>query len=439
MLDKFIRHIREKNLLDFDQHYLLAISGGLDSTVLAHLLHLSGFSFTMAHCNFGLRGEESDGDEIFIRELANRLAVKVCVKKFETKSYGQGKGISTQMAARELRYEWFKELSEQLGFAGILVAHHADDQIETVLLNLLRGTGIEGIYGMSETREKIIRPLLPYSRAELQAFAGNEKYEWREDSSNISCDYKRNFLRHQIVPRLREFDAAALSLLQFSFDRIKDTGKAFFYLHDAWLGNHIQKEEDFQYLEINRLNKATGKKTLLFYWLRTYGFNHFQMEDIMKSMDKQESGKTFHSKEYTLNVDREHLILGPMEAEYHEGWIEESDIDLQVGKDHYDILALGGDFLPDRASANAILDRDILNFPLKVRKWEPGDKFRPLGMKRFKKVSDLLIDLKVPLILKRNIKVLCSGDDIVWVIGIRIDDRYKLSQFTKSAIHFKKR
>jgi tRNA(Ile)-lysidine synthase len=439
MLDEFNRHIREKKLLDIDQHYLLAISGGLDSTVLAHLLHLSGFSFTMAHCNFGLRGAESDGDENFIRQMAMDFGVKVYAKNFETKSYAKTQGISTQMAARELRYDWFDELLVQHEFAGLLVAHHADDQIETVLLNLLRGTGIEGIYGMSEMREKIVRPLLPFSRAELQSFAIERKYKWREDSSNIRNEYKRNFLRHKVVPSLREFDGAALSLLQFSFDRIKETGKAFFYLHEEWLAHHIKKEAIYQYLDIRVLYKAPGKKALLFYWLRVFGFNYFQMEDILGSVDRQESGKTFHSSEFTLNLDRKHLILGPREGEYQEKWVEPSDIEMELEENQYEILVLEKDFLSDRSSTNALLDRDRLNFPLKVRKWETGDKFRPLGMKKFKKISDFLIDLKVPLIHKRNIRVLCSGDEIVWLIGLRIDDRFKISPFTKSALYFKKR
>lgn len=439
MLNQFISHIREKKLLDFDQHYLLAVSGGLDSIVLAHLLYSSGISFSIAHCNFGLRGEESDGDEIFIRKLANNMGVKVYVKKFETKAYGKARGISTQMAARELRYHWFEELLVQKGLAGLLVAHHADDQLETVLLNLLRGTGIEGIYGISERREKIIRPLLPFHKTDLQTFASNEYLQWREDSSNIQSDYKRNFLRHKVVPELGKFDPAALSLLQYSFNRIKDTGKAFFHLYSSWLDCHLQKEGDYQYLKLDILDKAPGRKTLLFYWIRSYGFNYFQSEDVLLSLDKKEAGKTFHSPEYTLNLDRDYLILGLKQAELGEKWIEESTIELQLGDDNYDILTLYNGLTADRSSQNAMLDKERLNFPLMVRNWEKGDKFRPLGMKNFKKVSDLLIDLKVPLILKRNIKVLCSGNEIVWVIGLRIDDRYKISQLTKSALYFKKR
>ena len=295
------------------------------------------------------------------------------------------------------------------------------------------------MFGMSDTRDKVIRPLLPFRRTELEAFAFHKGYQWREDSTNQTSDYKRNFLRHQVVPRLQEFDPAALSLLLYSIDRIKDSGRAFFYLYDEWLETHVQKEDRLQYLKIESLRKSPGKKSLLFYWLRTFGFNYFQTEDIIVSLERQEPGKSFHSKEYILNLDREYLILGLKEAEFQEVWLEESSIELSTGTAIYDILSLEQDFTPDRSSANAMLDRDKLSFPLQVRKWEIGDRFRPLGMKKFKKISDLLIDLKVPVIHKRNIKVLCSDDDIVWVIGLRIDDRYKISPFTRSALYLKKR
>lgn len=438
MLDLFIRHIREKNILDFSKRYLLAISGGLDSTVLAHLLHDAGVSFSMAHCNFGLRGKESDGDEMFVKEMGHRLGVKVYAKNFETKSYGRKQGISTQMAARELRYQWFEVVLNEEGFDGLLVAHHADDQLETILLNLLRGTGIEGIYGMSETREKIIRPLLPFGRASLEAYAAAQGVQWREDASNSSIDYKRNFIRHQVVPQLQDFDPAALSLLQFSFDRIKDTAKAFFYLNETWLENNIKAEGGYQHLATAALAKVPGKKSLLFYWLRTYGFTFSQMEDVLSAVDKQEPGKTFLSKDYLLNLDRSHLILGPADNEFPEAWIDESAIEVRIGKENYELLVLNENLQPPSSSAEAMLDRDRLTFPLKIRKWETGDRFRPLGMKNFKKVSDVLVDLKMPLIHKRNVKVLCSGEDIVWVIGLRIDDRFKITSLTKSALYLKK-
>jgi tRNA(Ile)-lysidine synthase len=439
MLDRFISHIREKKILDTKKHYLLALSGGLDSMVLFQLLHLSGFSFSIAHCNFGLRGQESDGDEAFVRKMADRISAQAYVKKFETKSYSKAKGISKQMAARELRYQWFEEILEGGGLDGVLVAHHADDQIETVLLNLLRGTGIEGLYGMAETREHIIRPLLPFSRKELYSFAKEENLPWREDSSNIQSEYKRNFLRHKVIPEIEKFDPAALSLFQISMERIKDTGKAFFHLFDAWLETHIHSEGNFQYLKLDLLAIAPGKKSLLYYWIRAFGFNYSQATDIVLALDSQESGKSFHTKEYTINLDRDYLILGPQEHDTGMIYLDKTDVQLGIGKDQYDLFYLSPEAEMDRSSSNAMLDLGNLNFPLQVRNWEVGDRFRPLGMKRFKKVSDFLIDLKVPMIVKRSVKVLCSGEDIVWVIGLRIDDRYKLSQFTQSILYIKKK
>lgn len=439
MLDRFISHIREKKILDRNKHYLLALSGGLDSMVLFQLLYLSGFSFSIAHCNFGLRGGESDGDEAFVKKMGDLISAKAYVKKFETKAYSKINGISTQMAARELRYQWFEELLDEVGMDGVLVAHHADDQIETVLLNLLRGTGIEGMYGMSETRGLIIRPLLPFYREELYAFAKEKKLEWREDSSNSHSAYKRNFLRHKVIPEIEKFDPAALSLMQLSMERIKDTGKAFFHLHEAWLERHVQSEGDFQVLGLDHLAKSPGRKSLLFYWLRSFGFNFAQVSDIVLAMDRKESGKSFHTKEFTLNLDRDTLILGPHEDEAGVVWVDNTDVQLKIGKDQYDLITLGNGSERDRSTLNAMLDMEKLKFPLQVRNWELGDRFRPIGMKSFKKISDLLIDLKVPLIVKRGIKVMCSGEDIVWVIGIRIDDRYKLSQFTQSILYIKKR
>lgn len=439
MLDRFIRYIREKKLLDVNQPYLLAISGGLDSTVLAHLLHASGFVFSMAHCNFGLRGEESGEDEVFVRELARQLDIIVHVKRFDTLSFKNARGISTQMAARELRYQWFGELMDQEGFSGLLLAHHADDQLETVFLNMLRGTGIEGFYGMPDSRGYMIRPLLPFYRRELQEFALKKNYSWREDSSNDSMDYKRNFLRHKVMPSLHEFDPAAPDNLLYSFGRIKDTGRAFFYLFDTWLESNVEKEGDYRYLKGDSLLKASGQKTLLYYWLRTYGFNFSQTSAMVQSLKVGESGKTFFSGDFSVNLDREHLILGPRDADQQaEIWLDETAIEFKTDHMHYGILTLQGGVQPDSSSLNAMLDREKLRFPLQIRNWKSGDRFRPLGMKKFKKVSDFLIDLKVPLIHKRKVKVLCSEDQIVWVIGLRIDDRYKISAFTTTVLYFKK-
>src|SRR5690606_12703064 len=251
-------------------------------------------------------------------------------------------------------------------------------------------------------------------------------------------DYKRNYIRHQVVPQLKGFDSGALSLLQHSFDRVKDTDKAFFYLHDLWAERHIRHEEGFQYLELDALEQASVKMSLLFYWLLPYGFSFQQLDDLLSTLQKKEAGKVFLTAEYALNLDRDHLILGPSSEEFEESNIEGSAIGIKIGNDVYDLLVLDPPLAPPASSVEAMLDRDKLSFPLKIRPWQQGDRFRPLGMKNFKKVSDVLIDMKLPLIHKRNIRVLCSGDDIVWVIGVRIDDRYKITPTTRSALYFKK-
>ncbi|MFO7825777.1 MAG: tRNA lysidine(34) synthetase TilS [Cyclobacterium sp.] len=440
MLHRFIHHVRENNLLDVQKHYLLAISGGMDSVVLAHLLHLGGFKFDLVHCNYQLRGRESELDEEWVRRLAKKMNVPIHVNVLDTDAYMKTHGLSLQMAARELRYEWFEQLQKEMGTSGVLVAHHADDQLETVLLNLLRGTGIEGVYGMSEKRDFIIRPLLPFNRSEIREFLQAESLDWREDSSNQKTLYKRNFVRHKVLPVLSDFDPSGPALMQYSFERIKDTGKAFFYFFEQWLKARIQHEPPFEYLEYKELVDVPGKASLLFYWLRPKGFVYAQVEDILLAVQQGESGKCFLSGNWILNIDRECLILGKKNIGNPTFTIEDHDISLVLNGDtNYDILHLKEDWKIDRSSENAFLDSQLLDFPLVLRNWQEGDRFMPLGMRQFKKVSDFLIDLKVPLIKKKSIKVLCSGEAIVWVVGYRIDDRYKVTSSTREVVYFKKK
>ncbi|UCS95767.1 tRNA lysidine(34) synthetase TilS [Echinicola marina] len=438
MLDQFIQHIRGKNLLDTSKRYLLAISGGIDSVCLAILLKNAQINFTMLHCNFGLRGEESEGDELFVRELAKSLKVPIYVKCFETKKYAVSKGISTQMAARELRYRWFDEILEDEGFSGIVVAHHADDQLETILLNLQRGTGIEGVYGMSERRDHIIRPLLPFRRAELERYAAKEQIAWREDSSNKESDYKRNFLRNEVLPLMKSQDLLVEDKLHQSFDRLKDTGRAFFYLYETWLEKHVNEEDQVFFMEKSVLENVPGKRSLLYYWLRNYGFNSDQVSGMLEVMETGEVGRRFEGESHMVNIDRDYIYLGDLEVDMNILNVEEGDLHIDLGKRRYDILVLEGEVSLDKNPKNAMLDRRTLDFPLVVRNWEEGDRFRPLGMKKFKKISDFLIDLKVPVIAKRSVKVLCDANgEVVWVMGHRVDDRFKVSPSTKEVMYLK--
>ncbi|WP_339923780.1 tRNA lysidine(34) synthetase TilS [uncultured Cyclobacterium sp.] len=439
MLERFINHVRKNNILDVQSPYIVAVSGGIDSVVLAHMLQSNGFNIAIAHCNFKLRGAASDADEAFVINYAMQLGVPVYVKVFDTAAYMNEMNISLQMAARELRYNWFEELNSSLGTQGVLVAHHADDQLETVMLNLLRGTGIEGIYGMSSKRDFIRRPLLPFSRQEILLYLEDNGLEWREDSSNEKTIYKRNFVRHNLLPLFSVFDPKGPELVQYSFDRIKDTGKAFFYFFDNWIKANVVFEEGYEMLPFSSLVSVPGKSSLLFYWLRKKGFVYAQIEDILCAIESQEAGRQFLSGSWMLNIDREGLILGKQ---------QEVDKPIQVGLDdvafsvigqyQYNCVKLNAGVLIDRSTENAMLDFDLLDFPLTLRNWEQGDRFMPLGMQHFKKVSDYLIDNKVPLIKKDRVKVLCSKGKIVWLVGFKVDDRYKIRPTTRKVFYLNK-
>ncbi|WP_460538988.1 tRNA lysidine(34) synthetase TilS [Echinicola sediminis] len=438
MLEQFISHIRGKNLLDTGKQYLLAISGGMDSVCLAHLLRQSGVPFVMGHCNFGLRGKESDGDELFVRSLASELGVDIEVKHFKTKEYAESLGISTQMAARDLRYEWFDEVMKARGCEGIVVAHHHNDQLETILLNLMRGTGVEGVYGMSEIRDQVIRPLLPFSREELSKYAAESGITWREDSSNRESDYKRNFLRNEVLPLLKQQDSQVEEKLHQSFERLKDTGRAFFHLYSHWKKEHVGRDGEMAYLKKEDLQHLPGCKSFLYYWLRDYGFNPSQIDDMLAVLESGEVGRRFDAEGYMVNIDRSYIYLGKAKSDFREVSVSKNDVELQCGEESYDIMVLEEGNELDRSSKNAMLDRGALKFPLSLRYWQEGDRFRPLGMKKFKKISDFLIDLKVPVIAKKEVKVLCDDEgEVVWVQGFRVDDRFKVSAATKEIMYIK--
>jgi len=438
MVDHFIQHIRAKNLFDVNKRYLLAISGGVDSVCLGHLLHASGIQFSLAHYNFKLRDQESDGDEVFVREMARFWNVSLFIEHANPGDFEKS-GKSVQMVARDLRYQWFGKLMKEGFYAGVIVAHHFEDQLETVLLNLLRGTGIEGIYGMAEKRDYLIRPLLSFSRTEIEKFMVDNKFHWRIDSSNEKNIYKRNFLRNEILPQLQTGFPDALQTLGDSFQRLKDTGKAFFHLFTLWKVENIIEEGAFQYLRIAAVANLPGKHSMVYYWLRDYGFGFPDVVEILNSIPKGESGKSFYAGKYMVNLDRDMIILGEYDLKEEEKLLDDTSIALQLQSESYDILHLNAPMEIDRNTENAMLDFDKLDYPLTIRSWELGDKFMPMGMKNDKKVSDLLIDLKVPLIQKKSVSVLCSKGEIAWVIGYRISEQFKCDSTTKKVLYFKKR
>lgn len=438
MVNAFIQHIGSKTLLNPSKTYLLACSGGLDSICLGELLSLASVPFEVAHVNFQLRSEESDGDQNFVRNWAKEKNAVFHTIRVDTNSVAEKRGISTQMAAREIRYDWFEEICTERNLEGIVLAHHQDDQLETVFLNLLRGTGIEGIYGMADRRGKLIRPLLPFSRKELEEFALSQHLIWREDSSNSKLDYKRNKLRHAILPSLYDFAPDAKSNLLTSLTRLTDTGKAFTGLVENWLASHIQEIEGVQFLSIPSLLSTQGTVSIIYFWLRSYGFNSDQAQSIHESLQKGESGKLFESSTYLVNVDRDQVYLAPILEKFNPITFTAQDIQFSIPDGKFDILKLSTPSSIDTKKENAMLDLERLKFPLTIRTWEQGDRFIPLGMKSSKKVSDFLIDLKVPLLKKRDVKVLISDQEIAWVVGYRIADWAKTTAATREILYLKK-
>lgn len=439
MYDAFISQLTQRALFEPDKRYLLACSGGMDSMALAQLLWKAGISFELAHVNFGLRGEESDGDEAFVRHWAKEKNLPVHVHHAPTKEIAENKGISIQMAAREIRYLFFETVRSQQNLEGIVLAHHEDDQLETILLNLLRGTGIEGLYGMSERRDWLIRPLLSFSREAIATFMEHEQLPWREDSSNASSDYKRNKLRHEVMPTLYAQDKDVRKNLLHSFGRLKDTGRAFSTLFEQWKALHVTAEMGIQRLPYTALLHVQGGATLLYFWLRPYGFNADQASNIFESLGNAKTGTHFLSSNFQLSMDRKEMMLHPILPPFDPIDIPQGATRLALPEGNYELTWKATPVAPlDRNSSHALLDGDLLQFPLQVRTWQEGDRFTPLGMPSEKKVSDFLIDNKVPIALKKGVKVLVSGHQIAWIIGMRIADWAKVSAATQHTLHIKK-
>lgn len=438
MYPAFISYIQQRKLFEPDKRYLLACSGGLDSMVLAHLLHKASIPFELAHVNFGLREDESDEDEEFVINWCKERDLPVHSHRANTVAWAEANGISIQMAAREIRYQFFEEIRSQNNLAGIVLAHHEDDQLETIFLNLARGTGIEGIYGMSERRGELIRPLLPFSKAQLAAYAASVQLSWREDRSNATLDYKRNKLRLQGLPALYSLETDTRQNLLQSFARLKDTGKAFSGLFELWKATHVREEQGISFLSYRSIKGMPGASTLLYFWLRPYGFNSDQALTLAKCLEDIKPGRLLRSSGYEISLDREALILYPTPVEFTEIELSLDTRSFELPDGRYEVTYGSRPEWIDRNSNSAMLDLDCLEFPLKLRSWQEGDRFNPLGMSSEKKLSDFLIDNKVPLPLKKELKVLVSGKKIAWVVGMRIANWAKISPATQNYLHVQK-
>jgi tRNA(Ile)-lysidine synthase len=458
--------IKEHQLTN--QKVLLTVSGGKDSVVLFDLFLKAKLNFGVAHCNFQLRGEESDGDEQFVSQLADNQGVNFHSIHFETKKYASEQSISTQMAARNLRYEWFEKLRVEFGYDYIATAHHLNDNIETILLNLVKGTGIAGLRGIQAINGHIIRPLLFVTREEIDNYIIENRLKWREDSSNASTDYQRNLLRHEVIPILKKINPNLEETFSRNIERFKDLEVSFQKNLSYFKAAVLREENGIAYIKIENLKYWQSATYLLEELLKEYGFNFQQVKEIEKSLTKH-SGRQFHSATHILIKDREDLIISPSQSNRRTASPKgrasfDDEVLIEKGVESIKFEGLELHLIPTlllegeglfnspppqkrRLSNNLpllkgegrgeVFDLNKLTFPLRIRRWQEGDWFVPLGMKGKKKISDFLIDKKIPLHLKKVIFVLLSGDDIIWVIGHRIDDRYKLTDSTKRMLEIR--
>ena len=421
ILHTISQYIESEQLFNTKDKLLIALSGGADSVALLQVLISLGYQCEAAHCNFHLRGDESNRDEVFVQTLCKQLNIPLHIIHFDTKQYATENKVSIEMAARELRYTWFEALRKEIGASGIAVAHHKDDSVETIILNLIRGTGISGLTGIQPKVGHIVRPLLCVSRQQIIDYLASIGQKYVTDSTNLQDEYTRNKIRLKLLPMMEEFNPSIKN-------SIITTGK---YLNGAYKIYQEYIEEGKKRvlsnngINIEALSNETSPENLLYEILYPLGFNSSQVEEVYKSISKQ-SGKVFYSKQgWRITKDRAFLLIDNGEA------IDVPPFQLStIEFDYNDTYNI------KRDKNIACCDADKLKGELQIRKWQTGDKFFPLGMKGRKLVSDYMTDCKFSRTRKENQWILLSGEDIVWIVGERLDDRFKIDNNTRKIVEF---
>lgn len=435
---QLIAIIKKENLFHAGDKLLLAVSGGLDSSVLTHLLHVAGYDIELMHVNFQLRAEESNRDEAFVRSLAEKYGVPFHTTRFNTKDFAATAKLSIQVAARELRYQWFHEIRSQINDkqSWIVTAHHLDDNLETAFMNWVKGTGIHGLRGMLPSQNAVVRPLLFARRSDLELYAKEHQLEWVEDSSNQEDYYTRNFMRHQVMPLLEKMYPQTQENLAANLERFREAE----LLYEQAMQVHrkallIQKENEWL-IPVEKLRRARPLQTIFFELVKPFGFRSSQLGDLLQLLDS-DSGRHIDSKTHQVIRHRNWLVIAPISAPETSiiiidgtGHIEGTNFDLHI------TLKNEVPKLLDTAPEICFIPAKLIQFPMLLRRWKTGDYFYPLGMPRKKKLARFFIDQKLSKTAKEKQWVLEMDGKIVWLPGLRLDNRFKITNGTESVYQF---
>jgi tRNA(Ile)-lysidine synthase len=436
-LQQFLDYINNNALFTAQDKILLAVSGGKDSALMVQLFKLAGFQFSIAHCNFNLREDESQRDEAFVKLLAHSLEVPFYVAHFETKDYAEENQLSIQMAARKLRYDWFEKIRSSNGYQVVALAHHQNDSIETLLLNLTRGTGISGMHGILPKRDHLIRPLLFLTRQQIDLLIEENDIDFVTDGSNESTKYARNKIRLNVIPHLLEINPNLTHTFEQNIARFAATEEVLKMVVEQHRKQLFSVEDGIVKIPIEGVINLKPQKLLLFELLKPFNFNQHLVDEILQSLHKA-SGTSFYSATHRATIDRSHLLLSEIAqptAENH-FFIHPTDEFVIVGTHKISLFYTDSNLV--EANANkAFIDLSKLIFPLIVRFKQDGDRFMPLGMRHGKKLSDFFIDQKIPVPQKEKVPLLINGNgEIIWVVGLRQDNRYKVNVTTKKVAIF---
>ncbi|WP_342647109.1 tRNA lysidine(34) synthetase TilS [Mucilaginibacter sp. CSA2-8R] len=438
-VQNFTAYIEQHQLFNRPNKVLAALSGGMDSVLLVHLLKAAGYTFGIAHCNFQLRDAEANADQDFCRSLAAELQVPFYTVSFDTLAYAKKQKISIQMAARELRYQWFEQVRQQHQYDAIALAHHQNDTIETILLNLTRGTGIAGLHGILPKNGYWVRPLLFLSRQQITdiVLQLQNKLPYREDSSNASTKYARNKIRHEVIPKLKELNPNLENTFERSLSHFRELEQLLQLQMQVVKHNLVKQHENEIHILKADVLQLQPQRLLLGELLKEYDFNDTILDDVISALPKH-AGRVFESGKYQLLLDRDKLIITPKkDLNVLPVYLNRDSEEIFYADTSFHVIRTNAPYLVTPHGAIAAVDEDLLVYPLTFRNWQEGDYFMPLGMPSRKKLSDFFINQKVPRHQKIQIPILVNGNgDIIWVAGYRLDDRYKLTPQTKKVTIF---